>query len=105
MLDHELAFVIIHFNVKLDLYIIDGSLKSVKNMTMNLNRFENDIEMRYARFHIVTLLLAKVKKSVDTSAVLMCESSQMTNDTRLTSVKAVAEKYDELGYYEEFFGW
>lgn len=105
VLDHELAPATTHSNVKLDLYVTGASPKPVKDMTVDLDRFDDDIGMRYARPQIATLLPAEVRESVGTTAVLVCGPSQMADDARLASVKAVAEGYGGLGYYEEFFGW
>ena len=105
VLDHELAPATTHSNVKLDLYVTGASPKPVKDMTVDLDRFDDDIGMRYARPAIATLLPAEVRESVGTTAVLVCGPAQMADDARLASVKAVVEGYGGLGYYEEFFGW
>lgn len=105
ILNHELAFAIIHVNVKFDFYVIDVSFKFVKNITIDLNQFDDNIEMRYVCFAIVSLLFVDMQKSIDITIVLICEFSQMTNDARLTFVKTVTKEYDELKYYEKIFGW
>ena len=105
VLDHELAPATTHANVKLDLYVTGPTLKPVKDLTVDLDRFDDDIGMRYARPSIAMLLPAEVRESVGSTAVLVCGPSQMADDARKASVQAVADGYGRLGYFEEFFGW
>lgn len=105
VLDHELAPAAIHPNVKLDLYVTGASPKPVKDKTVDLDRFDEDIGMRYARPPIANLLPAEVRESAGSTAVLVCGPAQMADDARKAAVDAVADGHAGLGYFEEYFGW
>lgn len=105
VLDHELAPAAVHPAVKLDLYVTGNSPKPVKDMTVALDRFDEDIGMRYARPAIPDLLPKEVRESAGSVAVLVCGPSQMADDTRKAAVAAIGEGHEGLGYYEEYFGW
>lgn len=105
VLDHELAPVALNPAVHLDLYVTGSSPKVLKDETVALNRFDDDIGMRYARPSIPTLLPKEVREAGGSTAVLVCGPAQMADDARKAAVEAVAEGYEGLGYFEEYFGW
>ena len=105
VLDHELAPAAIHPAVRLDLYVTGTSPKPIKDEMVALDRFDEDIGMRYARPAIPALLPKEVREAGGSTAVMVCGPSQMADDARKASVDAVAEGYAGLGYFEEYFGW
>ena len=105
VLDHELAPAAVHPQVKLDLYVTGASPKPEKDKVVDLDRFHEDIGMRYARPAIAVLLPTEVRESAGSTAVLVCGPAQMADDARKAAVEAVAEGYAGLGYFEEYFGW
>lgn len=105
VLDHELAPAALNPAVKLDLYVTGASPKLVKDKVVDLDRFDDDIGMRYERPIIGQLLPREVRDSAGSVAVMVCGPAQMADDARKAAVEAVAEGYEGLGYYEEYFGW
>ena len=105
VLDHELAPVALNPAVKLDLYVTGNSPKPIKDKTVALDRFDDDIGMRYVRPAIPVLLPKEVREAGGSTAILVCGPAQMADDARKAAVEAVAEGYEGLGYFEEYFGW
>lgn len=105
VLDHELAPVALNPTVHLDLYVTGNSSQPAKDKTVALDRFDDDIGMRYARPSIPELLPKEVREAGGSTAILVCGPAQMADDARKAAVEAVSEGYEGLGYFEEYFGW
>lgn len=105
VLDRELVTAATNPEVKLDLFVTGQSPKIVKDNTIDLDRIDADVGMRYERPAIGKILRKEVSEAVGTVAFLVCGPAGLADDARQAAVQVVGDGFNGLGYYEEYFGW
>lgn len=91
--------------MKLDLYITRSAAAEVKQPEQDQTPANGTMTTHYQRPVMAEMIRAEVDTAIGRTALLVCGPAQMADDARRAAVEVVRVGHDDLGYFEEAFGW